>query len=252
MIEVPFHRGQHQTGVTFQVVEWHTQVKVAHQLQHRVQQGVGLGVVGLVGGLGFWAIVLDVLGRHRRPHEDEIVLKIGSVEDLGGDRIEESLGQLRLVVVHQQPDVVQLDLLPHIHGLVLGTKLLGQPLDAFPDTQVVELDAVALGALLPPPVASLEPVLGSGRLGAKQLVVPVEAVHHRFGDVMRDGGIEPAGEHGLRWGLSLADKQAAGLHATQPRRRAATLATERAWVSSSTSSPLMTMHRSCNNPSLSP
>jgi hypothetical protein len=45
------------------------------------------------------------------------------VQDLGGDRVEEGLGQLGLVVVHQQADVVQLDLVPHVHRLLAGLEL---------------------------------------------------------------------------------------------------------------------------------
>ena len=42
-----------------------------------------------------------------------------------------------------------------------------------------------LGALLAVPVGRFKPVLGAGRFGAEQLVVAVEAVHHRLGDVDR-------------------------------------------------------------------
>jgi hypothetical protein len=72
------------------------------------------------------------------------------------------------VVVDQQADEVQLDLLPHLHGLLAGLELLLQPGHRFLDAQVVELDALALGPLLPVPVGRLEAVLGAGRLGAEQ------------------------------------------------------------------------------------
>jgi hypothetical protein len=47
---------------------------------------------------------------------------------------------------------VQLDLLPHLHGLLAGLELALQPPRAFAHAQVVELDALALGALLAVPV----------------------------------------------------------------------------------------------------
>ena len=70
-------------------------------------------------------------------------------------------------------------------------------IDTFLDAQVVELDALALGALLAEPVARFKPVFGARRLGAKQPVVPVEAVHHGLGDRIGQGRIEALGEHGV-------------------------------------------------------
>ena len=162
-------------------------------------------VVGAVGRLRGRLLVFDVLGADGGPHKDEIVLKVAAVQDLGGDGVEEGLGQLGLVVVDQQADVMQLDLVPDIHGLLAGLELALQPERGFAHAQVVELDALALGALLAVPVGGLEAVLGPARFGAKQLVVAVEAVHHRLGDGVGDGGIEALGKHkcqrflGLPW-----------------------------------------------------
>ena len=188
--------GQHQFGVAGQVGKRHGERKVGDQALHLVLQRGGLGVVAAVGGHGARAIVLDVLGGHRRAHEDEVVLEISPLQDLGGDRVEEGLGQLGLVVVHQQTDVVQLDLLPHRHGLLVGLEFLGEPAHALAHAQVVELDALALGALLCHPVAGFKPVLGPRRFGAEQAVVPVEAVHHGLGYVGRQWGVQALRKHG--------------------------------------------------------
>jgi hypothetical protein len=70
---------------------------------HLVEHGVAARVVGAVGGAAGRVVVLDVLGADGRPHEDEVVLEIAAVQDLGGDRVEEGLGQLGLVVVTSRP-----------------------------------------------------------------------------------------------------------------------------------------------------
>ena len=158
-------------------------------------------VVGAVGRLRRRLVVFDVLGADGGPHEDEIVLEIAAVQDFGGDRIEKGLGQLGLVVVHQQADVMQLDLVPHVHGLLAGLELASPAGSTHSShAQVVELDALALGALLAVPVGGFEAVLGARRLGAEQPVVAVEAVHHRLGDVVGHGGVQALGEHGMAVG----------------------------------------------------
>ncbi len=77
-----------------------------------------------------------------RADEDEIVVKVIAVQDLGGYRIEEGLGQFRLLVVEQQADVEQLDLLP---GRIVdggGVELVAQALDTLVHAVVVEADAL--------------------------------------------------------------------------------------------------------------
>ena len=167
---------------------------VLEQLRRRVSASVSL--LGIVGAVGGRAARLDVLGADGRPHEDEVVLEVGAVQDLGGDRVEEGLGQLGLVVVDQEADEVQLDLVPHVHRLLAGLELLLEPGHGLAHPQVVELDALALRPLLAVPVGGLEAVLGARRLGAEQAVVAVEAVAHRLGDVVGERGIEALREHG--------------------------------------------------------
>ncbi|MDT4839791.1 hypothetical protein FQZ97_735920 [compost metagenome] len=169
---------------------------VEHLLDDVGQRGLR-GVVRPVGGC---AARLDVLGADGRAHEDEVVLEVGPVQDLRGDRVEETLGQLGLVVVHQQADEVQLDLVPDLHGLVAGLELFFEPGHGLVHAQVVELDALALRPLLAVPVGGLEAVLGARRFGPEQPVVPVEPVDHRFRDVVGQRGIEALREHGDRTG----------------------------------------------------
>jgi hypothetical protein len=69
----------------------------------RCPQRLARGVVGAVGRRGGGLVVLDVLGADGRPHEDEVVVEVAAVQDLGGDRVEEGLGQLGLVVVTSRP-----------------------------------------------------------------------------------------------------------------------------------------------------
>ena len=105
------------------------------------------------------------------------------MQDLRRHRVEEGLGKLGLVVVGQQADVVQLDLLPHVHRQRARVELGLQPLSTFIDALVVELDALALRPLLAVPVCPFEALLGLRTRLAKQPVVAVEAVEHRLSDV---------------------------------------------------------------------
>ena len=83
------------------------------------------------------------------------------MQNFGGDRVEKSLGQFRLVVVHQQTNVVQLDLLPHIHALLVGFEFFFKARRALFHAQIVELYAIALRALLAMPVARFKAVFGA-------------------------------------------------------------------------------------------
>jgi hypothetical protein len=104
------------------------------------------------------------------------------VQDLGRHRVEEGLGELGLVVVDQQADVVQLDLLPHVHRQRRGLELALQALGRLVDPLVVVLDPQRLGPLLAVPVGRLEARLGLGAGLAEEAVVAVEALEHRLRD----------------------------------------------------------------------
>ena len=137
----------------------------------------------------------DVFGRDGRPHEDEVVVEIVPVQDLGRHRVEEGLGQLGLAVAGQQADVVQLDLLPDCHRQRAGVKVAPQPLDRFLDPAREEREAFALRLVLAVPVASLEACACAGAGLPEQLVVAVESLQHRAGDVEGAGVVELLREH---------------------------------------------------------
>ncbi len=198
LVEAATHGGHHIAGVARQVGKFALQLEVLDDGLEGVAQRLACGVVGAVGGPRGGLVVLDVFGADRRPHKDEVVVEMRAVQDLGGDRVEEGLGQLGLVVVDQQADVMQLDLVPHIHGLRAGLELFLQAAHAFLHPQVVELDALALRPLLGMPVGSFKAVLGARGLGAEQPVVAVEAVHHGLGNAIGLGGIQALREHGGR------------------------------------------------------
>ena len=123
------------------------------------------------------------------------------VQDLGRDRVEKRLGQLGLVVIDQQADVVQLDLLPGVVGEVRGIKVALQPLYRLIHPGIVELDALALRPLLAVPVGVFEALLG-GAVGVReQPVVAVEAVQHRLRNIERTAVGEAVREHQPRAGV---------------------------------------------------
>ena len=126
LAQLPGHHRQHAAGIALQVFKRDPQVEVlhhAHQLRlHVVHRGVVAAVGGLVAGARRIE-VFDVLGTDRGPHKNEIVLEVTAVQDFGGHRVEKRLGQFRLMVIHQQADVVELDLLPHLGALLAGLEL---------------------------------------------------------------------------------------------------------------------------------
>ncbi len=108
------------------------------------------------------------------------------MQDLGGDRVEEGLGQLGLLVVDQQPDELELDRLPG--GVVdgFGVELLVQALHGFVHPVVVELHPIAHRRELALPVGGLEALLGPPGGLPEDPVVLVEAFDHRLGDGQGD------------------------------------------------------------------
>ena len=175
--------GRHQVGdVAAEVLELASELEVGDDavpgLDHRV-----LGrVVGAIGRQRRRLVVLEVVGRDRRADEDEVVVEVAAVQDLGRHRVEEGLGELGLVVVDEQADVVQLDLLPDLHRQRRRLELVLQPLGRLGDAPLVVGDALRLRLLLAVPVGGLEARLRLGARLAKEPVVAVEAVEHRARD----------------------------------------------------------------------
>ena len=90
------------------------ELEIGHHALEREAQAVDVRVVDAVGRQQFFGF--DVLGGHHRAHENEVVVEIGAVQDVAADRVEEGLGQFRLLVVGQHADVVQLGFAPHFVG----------------------------------------------------------------------------------------------------------------------------------------
>ena len=150
----------------------------------QVSTSVVLGrVVRAVGRQRRGLVVLEVLGRDGGAHEDEVVVEVAAVQDLGRHRVEERLGALGLVVVDEQADVVELDLLPDLHRQRRRLELVLQPLGRLGDAPLVVGDALRLRLLLAVPVGRLEARLRLRARLAEQPVVAVEAVEHRPRDV---------------------------------------------------------------------
>ena len=88
-------------------------------------------------------------------------------------------------MIHQHADIKQLGLAPNLHRHAADLKLLRQFVFALLHAQIVKRDALALPLLLAMPVLRLEAVLGLGRFGAKELVVPIKPFHDELGNLMR-------------------------------------------------------------------
>ena len=86
------------------------------------------------------------------------------------------------MVVDQQADVVQLDLLPHVHRQRRRLELVLQARCRFVHARVVVLDAQRLRLLLAGPVGGLEARLRLGAGLAEEPVVAIESFEHRLGD----------------------------------------------------------------------
>ena len=102
------NRLQQPAGVAVQVAERIAQAEVAQDARDGRTQALLRRIVAAVGR----RIGVDVLGRQRRAHEQEIVVIVAAVQDPAAHRVEEALRKLGLAVLGQQADVVQLDLLP--------------------------------------------------------------------------------------------------------------------------------------------
>ncbi len=82
--------------VAVQIFELPIPIEIDEHLRDRHAKSGLVGIVASIGG----RVRLDILGRHGRPDENEIVVEIGPVHDLAEDGIEECLCQFRLLVVH--------------------------------------------------------------------------------------------------------------------------------------------------------
>ncbi len=191
--------GQDIDEVAAEIGEAHLELEVEDDVHQRVAQPVLQRVVAAIGR----RIRFDVLGGHGGPHEDEAVVEVGAVQDLAGDRVEECLGALRLLVVDEHADVVQLDALPECIGAAAlepgRAELVPDALDRLEHAAVVVVDAVARQVAQRQKIAGFEMAFGRARAVAKQCVMAIEALAQRLGDrvgrLVGDGGT-----HGRRDG----------------------------------------------------
>ena len=125
----------------------------------------------------------DVLGRHRGPHEDQVVVGIGAVQDPRDHRVEERLGELGLRMVDEQADVEELCVLPDTDPERLDVELRAQAGDTLADALVVEADPLLDGLLRLGPGGGLEVGLRAGARRAEEPVMLVEALDQDRGDL---------------------------------------------------------------------
>ena len=187
----------HELDVALEVIERHAQLVIDHNLLEHAQQVLACRVVGAERPVTIGLVVVDVLGGHRRPHEDEIVAVVLAIKDLDGHRVEEGFGQLGLTVTGEQADVEQLDLVPDLHGEGAGPEIVVQPLDRLLDPQVVELDADALRGLLPVPVGFFKASFGLRAGFAEDLVVAIKPIQQGPRDLEHARVGQLLGKHGV-------------------------------------------------------
>lgn len=114
------------------------------------------------------------------------LLKYERCRILQQTELKKVFGALGLAMRREQPDVVQLDLLPHFVVDVLGVVFVLEQLDAFLHALVVRRDPLAREALQPVPVAALVQRLRFDGGFPKDPVVAVEVFEHRLRDVETD------------------------------------------------------------------
>jgi hypothetical protein len=167
-------------NVPVEILERPLPVEVDDDLPDCPAQAVLHRVVAPVGR----RVGLDVLRRHRRPGKDVVVVEIRTVQDLRAHRVEEGLGEFRLLVVDQSSDIEQFELLPggivERSGAEVGTQQIGGLADAV----IVGTNPFANGIMDALPVGTFEQQLGLLAVATDQSIVPVEAIDHRLGDTL--------------------------------------------------------------------
>ena len=175
-------RADHPSDVAFDVDERRCQPDVDHDLAQRVAQARGGRVVAAIGR----RVRIHVVGRNTRSHEDERVVEIKPVQQLGAHGIEERLGAFGLAVPRQGCHVLLLDRLPQRIAFLVGQRVQVEvALNASHRVQhalVVEVDPFARRRPHALPVAALEAGLGPLRHVAEAAVVQVESFQDRVGD----------------------------------------------------------------------
>ncbi len=165
------------------VLPWIFQVEASGDRPQGLPEAVLQGVIGAIRR----RLALEVLGRDRRPPEDELVVIVAPVQHLAGHRVIEGLGALGLLVLVQQPDVRELDRRPErlVH-LGLGIAVEQGP-DRLLDAPVVHQDALAGERAHLRPGGALEERLRLGGGLPEERVVLVEAGQDGASHLLREG-----------------------------------------------------------------
>ena len=175
-------RPQEQVDVALEVAEGPAPAEVAEEPREALPLPVDVRVVAAVdrrvGG--------DLLRRDGGADEDEVVVRVGAVQDSRDHRVEERLGELGLVVVDQEPDEAELDLPPRGGVELVEFELCAQPLHVLADTFVVEADSLLHRQLRLGPRRALEPPLGLRARLSEEPVVLIEALEQDGCDSLSD------------------------------------------------------------------
>jgi len=172
---------QHAFDVAVEVGEGPAPAEVAQKLREALPLPVDVRVVAAVDR----RVGPDVGGRDRRADEDQVVVVVGLLQDPFDHRVEERLGELRLAVLDEQTDVVELRVTPGLIAERPDVELAAQPVDALEDALVVEADPLLHRVLLFHPGARLEQFLGAGARRAEEPVVLVETLDQDGRDLPR-------------------------------------------------------------------
>ena len=98
-------------------------------------------------------------------------------------------------MIDEQTNVVKLDLMPNIHGLVTRHEFALQPCGSLTHAKIIKLDSFTLGPLLAMPVCRFITVFGSCRFSSEKLVMAVKTIHHRLGNVVGNRGVKALRKH---------------------------------------------------------
>ncbi len=93
--ELDVDRRHHRGDVAVEVLELALELEVGDDAVPGLDQRLPCRVVGAVGRQRRRLVVLEVVGRDRRADEDEVVVEVAAVQDLGRHRVEEGLGAAR-------------------------------------------------------------------------------------------------------------------------------------------------------------
>ena len=185
--------------VAVEVLERQGPADIAQQLAHAGPHTTL--AAGVVAAVGRW-IGLDEFGRDGRSDKDEIVAEVVVVQDFGGDRVEEGLGQFGLPVVDQLADEQQFGALPD--RVVQGgrSKIAVEAVDALAHAVLVIANSLADRVLHLVPARLLEALFGACARRSKQGVVAVEAFDQRLRNSFGNGLVR------LQWRIRCVGRHA--------------------------------------------